>query len=100
LCRQHNRKITRKIGDRHLISSQSFQVVPSIDEIRCLSPIFGYPAPQHFLYLRPLPQGQESLRPVFDGAERKAGAGTRCRDTNLDSGARLCRKKRFNPAQR
>jgi hypothetical protein len=75
-------------------------VVPSIDEIRCLSPIFGYPAPQHFLYLRPLPQGQESLRPVFDGAERKAGAGTRCRDTNLDSGARLCRKKRFNPAQR
>ena len=60
----------------------------------------AYLAAQHFLYFRPLPQGQGSLRPALVVAVRSPGAGSCRRDTILASGARLCRKKRFNPAQR
>jgi hypothetical protein len=59
-----------------------------------------YLAPQHFLYFRPLPQGHKSLRPAFVAAGRNLGAGSRCRDIKPASGARQCRKNRFNPAQR
>jgi hypothetical protein len=62
---------------------------------------FGdYLAAQHFLNFRPLPHGQGSLRPTLPGAVRGPGAGSCSRDAILASGARLCRKKRFKPAQR
>jgi hypothetical protein len=60
----------------------------------------AYLVAQHFLYFRPLPQGHRSLRPAFIVAGRNLGAGSRCRATSFASGARLCRKKRFNPAHR
>ena len=59
-----------------------------------------YLAAQHFLNFLPLPQGQRSLRPAFAVAGRNLGAGSFCLDINFESGSRLCRKKRFNPAQR
>jgi hypothetical protein len=63
-------------------------------------PQSGYRAPQHFLYFLPLPQGHNSLRPAFTSGGRIPGTGSRCRTASFASGARLCRKKRFNPAHK
>ena len=55
----------------------------------------GYLAAQHFLYFRPLPQGQGSLRPAW-GAVTARGCS---RDAMRARGSRLCRKKRFVPSR-
>jgi len=55
---------------------------------------------QHFLYFKPLPHGQGSLRLAMAGLDRGAGGDEEVRLTSRSNGSRLCRKKRFSPAQR
>jgi hypothetical protein len=69
-------------------------------ELSRSNPIGDYPGAQHFLYFNPLPHGHGSLRPALIAAGLDPRVGSRRPDTRLASGSRLCRKKRFNPAQR
>ncbi len=54
-----------------------------------IAPAIGITAPQHFLFLRPLPQGQGSLRPGVTAV----GSGNRVQYTHRDRGTPFCMKE-------